>query len=166
MSFGYTLEQCESRTGISRHRKTTSLPGGDDQKVDTLQLVYERLSTEYNDEWLLVVDNADDEAAFFTNKTRECAQELGPSKPLARCLPKSTKGSVLVTTRDKRAGQRLAGREKAIELLPMTAQDSKDLLQSRIAEEDWDDTDATRLIEELTYLPLAITQAAAIIYED
>lgn len=81
---------------------------------------------------------------------------MGASKPLAYYLPKSTKGSVLVTTRDTRVGQRLAGREKALEGLPMTAQDSKDLLQSRIAEEDWDDVDATRLIEELTYLPLVV----------
>lgn len=162
----YAGTKAKFEQGYQEIARRLSLPGWDDQKVDTLQLVYEWLSNEYNDEWLLIVDNADDEAAFFANKSRESTQELGPSKPLARYLPKSTKGSVLVTTRDKRVGQRLAGREKAVEVLPMTAQDSKDLLQSRIAEEDWDDTDAMRLIEELTYLPLAITQAAAFISEN
>lgn len=134
--------------------------------MDTLQLVYEWLSDEYNGEWLLVVDNADDEAAFFAKKPGGPVQEQEISKPLARYLPNSAKGSVLVTTRDKRVGQRLAGREKAIEVLPMTALDSMSLLQSRIAEEDWDDADAMKLIEELSYLPLAITQAAAFISEN
>ena len=162
----YAGTKAKFEQGYQEIARRLSLPGWDDQKVDTLQLVYEWLSNEHNDEWLLIVDNADDEAAFFANKSRESIQELGTLKPLARYLPKSTKGSVLVTTRDKRVGQRLAGREKAIEVLPMTAQDSKDLLQSRIAEEDWDDADAMRLIEELTYLPLAITQAAAFISEN
>ena len=162
----YAGTKAKFEQGYQEIARRLCLPGWDDQKVDTLQLVYEWLSNEHNDEWLLIVDNADDEAAFFANKSREPMQELGASKPLARYLPKSIKGSVLVTTRDKRVGQRLAGREKAIEVLPMTAQDSKDLLQSRIAEEDWDDADAMRLIEELTYLPLAITQAAAFISEN
>ena len=162
----YAGTKAKFEQGYQEIARRLSLQGWDDQKVDTLQLVYEWLSNEHNDEWLLIVDNADDEAAFFANKSRDFVQELGASKPLARYLPKSTKGSVLVTTRDKRVGQRLAGREKAIEVLPMTAQDSKDLLQSRIAEEDWDDADAMRLIEELTYLPLAITQAAAFISEN
>ena len=152
--------------GYQEIARRLSLPGWDDQKVDTLQLVYEWLSDEYNGEWLLVVDNADDEAAFFAKKHGGPEQGQEISKPLARYLPNSTKGSVLVTTRDKRVGQRLAGREKTIEVLPMTALDSKSLLQSRIAEEDWDDADAMKLIEELSYLPLAITQAAAFICEN
>lgn len=162
----YAGTKAKFEQGYQEIARRLSLTGWDDQKVDTLQLVYEWFSNEYNDEWLLVVDNADDEAAFFAKKSGESVQEQGVSKPLARYLPKSTKGSVLVTTRDKRVGQRLAGREKAIEVLPMTAHDSKSLLQSRIAEEDWDDADAMRLVEELTYLPLAITQAAAFISEN
>ena len=134
--------------------------------MDTLQLVYEWLSDEYHGKWLLVVDNADDEAAFFAKKHGGPLQEQESSKPLARYLPNSAKGSVLVTTRDKRVGQRLVGREKTVEVLPMTAPDSKSLLQSRIAEEDWDDADAMKLIKELSYLPLAITQAAAFICEN
>jgi hypothetical protein len=48
----------------------------------------------------------------------------------------------------------------------MNASDSMQLLRSRIAEDDWSDVDAMRLIEELAYLPLAITQAAAFISEN
>lgn len=152
--------------GYQEIARRLSLPGRDDQKVDTLQLVCEWLSDENNDEWLLVVDNADDEAAFYAKRSGGPIQQQENSKPLARYLPKSAKGSVLVTTRDKRVGQRLAGREKIIEVLPMSAHDSKSLLQSRITEEDWDDANAMILIEMLTYLPLAITQAAAFISEN
>ena len=131
-----------------------------------MKLVYEWLSDEYNGEWLLVIDNADDATTFFANKSGGTAQEREDSKSLARYLPQSPKGSILVTTRDKRVGERLAGREKPIEVLPMSASDSIDLLRSRISEDDWSDADAVRLIEELAYLPLAITQAAAFISEN
>lgn len=142
------------------------LRGWDDQKVDTLKLVYEWLSDEYSGEWLLIVDNADDAATFFGNRSAEITQGQENSKSLARYLPQSSKGSVLVTTRDKRVGERLAGREKPIEVLPMNASESMNLLRSRIAEDDWSDVDAMRLIGELAYLPLAITQAAAFISEN
>jgi hypothetical protein len=48
----------------------------------------------------------------------------------------------------------------------MSASEAKELLRTRIAEEDWSDVDAMRLIEELAYLPLAITQAAAFISDN
>jgi tetratricopeptide (TPR) repeat protein len=142
------------------------LRGWEDQKVDTLKLVYEWLSDEYNGEWLMVLDNADDAATFFGNRSAGAVQERGILESLARYLPQSSKGSILVTTRDKRVGERLADREKPIEVFPMNASDSMQLLRSRIAEDDWSDVDAMRLIEELAFLPLAITQAAAFISEN
>jgi hypothetical protein len=48
----------------------------------------------------------------------------------------------------------------------MSASEAKELLRTRIAEEDWSNVDAMRLIEELAYLPLAITQAAAFISDN
>jgi tetratricopeptide (TPR) repeat protein len=152
--------------GYQEIARRLSLQGWEDPKVDSMKLVYEWLSEEANGEWLLVIDNADDAATFFANKPAGDAQVRESSKSLARYLPKSPKGSILVTTRDKRVGERLASREKPIEILPMSASDSMDLLRSRLPEDDWSDTDAMKLIEELAYLPLAITQAAAFISEN
>jgi tetratricopeptide (TPR) repeat protein len=152
--------------GYQEIARKLSLRGWDDPKVDSLKLVHEWLSDEYNGEWLLAVDNADDAEIFFGNKSRDPAQKREDSKSLARYLPQSSKGSILVTTRDKRVGEQLAGREKPVEVLPMNASDSIDLLQSRIAKDDWSDSDAMKLVEELAYLPLAITQAAAFISEN
>ena len=114
----------------------------------------------------MIIDNADDTATFFTDKSGTSAQGQETSKPLARYLPQSPNGSILITTRDKRVGERLAGRMKPVEILPMTALNAKELLRSRMSENDWNDADATKLIEELANLPLAITQAAAFISEN
>lgn len=150
--------------GYQEIARRLSLPGWDDQKADSLKLVYEWLSDEHNDKWLLIVDNADDATMFFSKSV--ATQEQQHSKSLARYLPQSSSGSILITTRDKRVGEQLAGRERPIEILPMDAADSMQLLRSRMAEDDWSDTEAMELIEELACLPLAITQAAAFISEN
>jgi hypothetical protein len=150
--------------GYQEIARRLSLPGWDDQKADSLKLVYEWLNDEHNGKWLLIVDNADD-ATMFCSKA-VATQEQQHSKSLARYLPQSSSGSILITTQDKRVGEQLAGREIPIEILPMDAADSMQLLRSRMAEDDWSDTEAMELIEELAYLPLAITQAAAFISEN
>jgi tetratricopeptide (TPR) repeat protein len=114
----------------------------------------------------MTVDNADDAAVFFGNKLSSNSQDRKNSKPLVRYLPQSSTGYIFFTTRDKRAGERLAGREKPIEILPMNAVDSLNLLRGRIPEDEWSDDEAMKLVEELAYLPLAITQAAAFISEN
>lgn len=114
----------------------------------------------------MIVDNADDATVFFGNKLSSNAQDRKNSKPLVRYLPQSSTGYIFFTTRDKRAGERLSGRERPIEILPMNATDSLTLLRGRIPEDEWSDGDAIKLVEELAYLPLAITQAAAFISEN
>jgi hypothetical protein len=74
---------------------------------------------------------------------------------------------MLITTRDKRMGERLAEREKTIMVLPMARTESEALLWSKVAEEgSWNKTKTGELLEVLGYLPLAITQAAAYISEN
>ena len=151
--------------GYQEMARKLSLPGWDDQRTDPLELVHDWLNDERNGNWLLVVDNADDATIFFPDKSGGTTQAPG-SKHLARYLPQNPIGSVLITTRDKRVGERLAGREKPIEVLPMSVLDSKNLLRSRMSIDSWCDADAAKLIEELAYLPLVITQAAAFISEN
>ena len=114
----------------------------------------------------MIIDNADDASTFYADKSGNPAQGQETSKPLARYLPQIPNGSILITTRDKRVGECLAGRVKPIEILPMTALNAKELLPSRMSENDWDDADATKLIGDLANLALAITQAAAFISEN
>lgn len=54
------------------------LPGRDDPKVDTLQLVYDWFCDERNGRWLMVIDNADDDEVFFAadeDGADNCAEE-------------------------------------------------------------------------------------------
>lgn len=159
--------------GYQNIARKLAIPGWDDDSVDTLDLVHEWLSDqEQSGKYLLILDNADDASMFFRMKPdgREFSNEREFSAPmnktLARYLPNAATGNVLITTRDKRVGERLSSRERAIEIGFMTPAESVELLRSKVMEEDWDESEAKRLVKELSYLPLAITQAAAFISEN
>ncbi|KAF1957259.1 TPR-like protein, partial [Byssothecium circinans] len=139
-----------------------SIPGWDDYKVDNLQLVCDWLQEEPTGNWLFVVDNADDAAMLYGTH----GQNHGTSKTYAQYIPSNTKGSILITTRDRRVGERLPGRQRPIEVLHMSSTECVELLRSKIAEEHFDDGDAMHLVQELSHIPLAITQAAAFISEN
>lgn len=143
------------------------LPDCNNPSVDTFQLVLEWLSNDAYGSWLLVLDNADDMEVFFGNNAHPSSAASEQTSPLVKYLPRSSNGLMLITTRDKRMGERLAEREKAIVVLPMARPESEALLRSKVAEErSCDKNKAGELVEVLEYLPLAITQAAAYISEN
>ncbi|MCJ1252082.1 hypothetical protein MMC30_009320 [Trapelia coarctata] len=132
---------------------------------DVLDLVTEWFNDAGSRQWLLIIDNADDASTFFESRSAS-TQGRRDLKPLARYLPHSNNGSILITTRDSRVGERLCNREKSIPVLPMKEAEAEALLRSKISEDAWAEGDARELIKELAYLPLAITQAAAFISEN
>ena len=139
------------------------IPGWNDPKVDTLQIVYEQLTDNNNCRWLLILDNADDTEVFFpsTEVKPKMQGELGG---VARYLPHNSSGSIIITTRDTRVGRKLANGEKPITVLQMTVQEAKTMMLSRVSESCCE-SDLDRLLAHLEYLPLAITQAAGFITE-
>jgi len=140
-----------------------AFPGWDDHDADALQLVYDGLGSDESGKWLFILDNADDESLFHGRRTDSSS---AGGKTFARYIPKSAKGSMLITTRDRRVGERLSGRQRPIDVSVMTEAESMELLQSKMIEDDWREEDAKKLVAELNYLPLAITQAAAFISEN
>lgn len=60
------------------------IPGFDDPKVNTLQLVSDWLTDEDNGSWLMVLDNADDTEVWIEPAIQEPSQQDGPywSAPL------------------------------------------------------------------------------------
>ena len=147
--------------------KELGLSDVDNPEVDTLRLVQKWLSNDANGPWLLVVDNADDIEAFFGLRDNESAEQDGQqAKALFECLPQSSKGSMILTTRDKRIGQRLAKSEKPIDVLPFEIRDAKHLLQMTLHDNSLNDDHSVALLEALDFLPMAITQAAAFIREN
>ncbi|KAI9858313.1 MAG: hypothetical protein M1813_007588 [Trichoglossum hirsutum] len=144
-----------------------NLPRYDSPEINTLQLVSEWLSDEDHGTWLMILDNADDIQTFFSNHAHASLQKDEQPTPLVRYLPRSSKGSVIITTRDARVGERLSDREKPIAVLPLAVQEAEHLLRSKLPQDhEWDGADTVECIDALGYLPLAITQAAAFISEN
>ncbi|KAK1762400.1 hypothetical protein QBC33DRAFT_623724 [Phialemonium atrogriseum] len=120
---------------------------------DTKESVRQYLSSEAAGPWLLVVDNADDTAVLFGE----------PDTPggISKYLPKSEEGLTLFTTRSRDVAGRVAGSD-VVDLVRMDSQEATSLLERLLTrKEPIIGTVLQELLEELTYLPLAITQAAA-----
>lgn len=115
----------------------------------------------------MALDNADDIDMLFT-KPSSAATDSGCTKRLSDYLPESSRGSMLITTRDERIGTRLAGTHASIVVNPMSPQEAQELLQNGHKESsDSSNLDDSRnLLEALEHLPLAITQAAAYMTEN
>ncbi|KAI9853499.1 MAG: hypothetical protein M1813_002204, partial [Trichoglossum hirsutum] len=93
------------------------------------------------------------------------AKEDEQTIQLASYLPNGSNGLIIITTRNTQMGKILAGPRETISIRPMTAEDAETLLQSRIPKSGRCKADARRLLSDLEYLPLAITQAATYIGE-
>jgi tetratricopeptide (TPR) repeat protein len=147
-------------------RKLT-IPGWNDPAVNSLKLVSEWLSNDEHGSWLLVLDNSDDMETFFGAKSDLSSAGSEQTGPIVNYIPRSSNGSIIITTRDKRVGERLANREKPIEILPMDRPEAESLLWSKVPPDYiLDRVRSSELLELLGYLPLAITQAAAYISEN
>ncbi|KAF5613399.1 ankyrin protein, partial [Fusarium sp. NRRL 25303] len=112
------------------------------------------LSSKEAGKWFLIIDNADDMKTLYGT-----AQEPGG---IADYIPDCEQGYVLFTTRSREVAVTVA-QTNIPELSEMDKKDARTLLQSSLIQRDqMQDTDlADRLLHELAYLPLAITQASA-----
>jgi hypothetical protein len=113
-------------------------------------------------QWLLVFDNADDIEMWITKPGSEKL-----SSGLMDYLPKSMHGHVVFTTRDRKTAVKLA-QPNIVEVLEMSEGIATQLLHKSLLNSDLlsDQKNTQLLLTELTYLPLAIVQAAAYINEN
>lgn len=85
---------------------------------------------------------------------------------MSEFLPRSVLGAILVTTRDKVIGERLAVRGKTVKVSTMAMIEARQLLDSYLPPPPINEASCREdLIKDLDYLPLGITQAAAYITE-
>jgi tetratricopeptide (TPR) repeat protein len=114
----------------------------------------------------MILDNADD-IDVFRQTQRERSQGSDSTRhaiPLSSYIPQTTTGSVLLTTRDKRAASWLStGYTSIIMINPMGLDDAEQLLYNKIPDGVSTKSERYELVRELDYFPLAITQAAAYI---
>jgi tetratricopeptide (TPR) repeat protein len=122
-------------------------------QVDVTLLVKDWLEIRHEGRWLMVVDNVDDADVFFQELT-------GNKKTLSQYIPRTGKGSLLFTTRSRDIAVDLILPATPISIPVLTKSEGRQLLCSRIAGAHSEES-VVELLEELEYIPLAITQAAA-----
>ncbi|KAK7927855.1 kinesin light chain 3 [Apiospora marii] len=116
----------------------------EEDKADVKALVKAALSRDEAGPWLLIIDNADDTILFAGGQ-------------LLSYLSFSRQGSILFTTRNHQAAARLQARQGVYRLLRLSDSESGRLLHQGLQLSQVSDLHSTtKLLEYLTYLPLAI----------
>ena len=137
------------------------LRGREDPDVNALRLVTDWLSDEGNGSWLMILDNADDRDLWL-GPQKKSAQEKTASVPLIHHLPRCVAGGLLVTTRDRQLGHQLLERkQQPLSISRLEPKDAQSLLTVKLSDQQLGPEGVEKLAEELEYLPLTITQAAA-----
>ena len=149
--------------------------GRRDPQADVFKLVHDWLRDTKNGRWLLVLDNADDAAVLSPrprNNQRPQVDDGGDSSSssalqqhLSRYLPSSRHGSVLVTSRTKRAAMQVVEDSDIIPIEPMHDAAAQALLRKKLGGIAEEDGSIAKLATTLDYMPLALVQAAAYIRE-
>lgn len=142
-----------------------NISGLTDPAANVKELVKARLSDGASiGKWFMVVDNADDQNMLFKN--------IGSEKQHATLmdyLPRTSHGDILFTTRNRKLAVKLAG-ANVVTISEMDEDAAEKLLRKSIIDTDSlndDSSEITRtFLRQLTYLPLAIVQAAAYINEN
>ncbi|KAM5528681.1 phosphorylase superfamily protein [Fusarium oxysporum f. sp. phaseoli] len=135
------------------------IPTADNNNADAIESVRQYLSSKRAGKWLLVIDNADDaQTVMGSTGTESC---------IYRSLPQSDEGRILFTTRYRKVAVSVAGRN-ILEVPAMNRDEARSYLKEASIQEisASDDQVMNHLLALLTYLPLAITQAAAYLNEN
>ena len=127
------------------------IPGRDNPELDMLQLVRNFLEAKYECKWLMIVDNVDDRNMFFEDHSYS-------DKSLSDYMPQTALGMLLYTTRNRDIAIDLDPSRDPIDVPSMNVHDARSLLGARVRAQSTE-ADQIKLLEELVYLPLAITQA-------
>ncbi len=130
-----------------------NVPGKDDPNSDMLQMVRDWLEAKYECRVLMIVDNVDDRNVFF---------EVAPStgKALREYIPQCSRCTIIYTTRSRDIGINLSLDRDPIYVPSMEVEEARSLLGARIRTQSTDE-EQLELLEELVFLPLAISQATA-----
>ncbi|KAK5987846.1 Nephrocystin-3-like protein [Cladobotryum mycophilum] len=125
----------------------------EDSNSDAVLLLKGWLEARHEGPWLMVVDNVDDQDAFFREKTTF-------GKTPSECIPHCQNGSLLFTTRSRDVAVDVASPATPITIHEMGKAEGLELVRKRLRDGYCDDI-ILQLLQELEYIPLAITQAVA-----
>ena len=131
--------------------------GRNDDKVDIKKLVQLYLSNESAGQWLLIFDNAD-EAPLKASGSLKAVN-------LIDCLPSSKQGAIVFTTVARTTAAQLALHD-VLELQQMEENTARRMLEAYLVVSANERKEASALLQELAYLPLAVMLAAAYLKEN
>jgi YD repeat-containing protein len=143
----------QSYAGIAQK---LSMLGGDDDLADMKQVIKRCVAEMSARQCLLVFDNAEDTIL------RSSGSFAAEAADLAKCLPQSKLCSAIFTTTNSNTAQVLAA-QNVIALQDLTPDTALRMLQNHLARplSDAEQHEAKNLLRELSYLPIAVVQAAA-----
>ncbi|KAJ5185564.1 hypothetical protein N7491_006568 [Penicillium cf. griseofulvum] len=143
------------------------IQGRHDPKVDIFRLVENWLRDEKHGKWICILDNADDEK-FLCSSLAAGKEDptKGPTnaftKPLLEHVPLSQNGSIIITSRTKKAALEMVDHKDLIEVKPMERSEALVLLHKKL-EQLGESQESQQLVDALEFMPLAIVQAASYI---
>ncbi|PIG85755.1 kinesin light chain 1 and [Aspergillus arachidicola] len=153
--------QCTSYESVEQAYMIIALKLGmtDIKPAEVKEKVKAYLSQESAGKWLLLFDNADDMEMWSQDNTN--------NPVLGDFLPRSEQGHILFTTRSRKVAVKLVS-SHVITISEPDTETALEILQHSLVEKTLlnDHDTAITLLEQLAFLPLAITQAAAYINEN
>ncbi|CAI7652608.1 unnamed protein product [Penicillium manginii] len=161
-----TAVRCEE--SLRNLADRAKIPGREDSDVNIFQLFGSWLQDGNIGEWILVLDNVDDDELLrkpLATRTdaQTNAQNHTSTQPPLKYLLGASNGSIIITSRNRAVALNIAGHKKhLIDIQPMNMAEALDLMQHKL-DSCAERTDLVQLVEELEFMPLAIVQAASYI---
>jgi tetratricopeptide (TPR) repeat protein len=142
--------------------------GRQNPKANIFRLVQDWLHDGKMGKWVLILDNIDD-ARFLLNAHPDIQAQPGDpdsraSRPLREYLPQSQNGSILITSRSREAALKLVEPSDIITVEPMDKAHALALFEKKLGKQS-ESQDVAELAAALEFMPLAIVQAAAYIFQ-
>ncbi|KAL6801419.1 P-loop containing nucleoside triphosphate hydrolase protein [Trichoderma sp. SZMC 28013] len=138
---------------LNRIASECSIDAPEGAKSDAPLLLKDWLEVEHIGPWLMVIDNVDDEDAFFHGK-------MTIGKTPSECIPNSQTGSLLFTTRSRKVAFGVANPATPIMIHELGKTEGLEFVKKQLQDTEPENV-VLELLEELDYTPLAITQAVA-----
>lgn len=126
------------------------------KEEDAKEAMKQHLGSKKAGNWFLIVDNADDMEILYGSTSAA----THPAGGIYDFLPCNQNGRILFTTRSQEVAVAAAS-NAVVRISQMHPGEAIHLLKELTDDELYDDAEAAELVEALTYLPLAIAQAAA-----
>lgn len=144
------IDSISLRNAYRNIGESLGIDGINDENADVEELVKKALSDKRAGSWLLIVDNADDPDLFSGRDSLACY------------LPFSRKGSLLFTSRNREVVLQLdVPTSNILTVEGMSESEGFRFLEMHLKESQMSNReDTTKLLDVLSYLPLAIGQAS------